>query len=166
MAHAHEWLNYTEGAQPTSTVSLLRRGKIVASRTWNESWTGMAAHGGLLALYRGPKELSRSHHAPPHYEVCRVGPDYQMTTVWSYEDYPPTINGDFGEDIDTPTGTLFCQLHKYGVLEDWAEVRSLTETGFVRTATIGPLSQITPDLAPHGVGASYHGRPWHAIVPC
>jgi hypothetical protein len=159
LPHAHAWLTTSSGAQPTSTVSLLRRGVVVGSRTWNESWTGMAVHGDLLAVYRGVQQfpiLSGTHTTPPHYEVCRVSADHQITTVWNYEDFPALIADATGGDIDTPTGTLFYQ---FATGSNVAEVRSLTERGFVRTATLGEIRQIVADLPDTGLG-------WHAIAPC
>jgi hypothetical protein len=159
LPRVHAWLTTTSGTQPTSTVSLLRRGAIVGSRTWNESWTGMAVHGDLLAVYRGVRQFpipTGTHTTPPHYEVCRVGADHQITTVWNYEDFPPTIADPSGHDIDTPTGTLFYQV---AVGSNVAEVRSLTERGFLRTAALGELRQIVPDLQDTGLG-------WLGIAPC
>ena len=159
LPHAHAWLTTTSGPQPTSTVSLLRRGVVVGSRTWNESWTGMAVHGDLLAVYRGVRQFpipTGTHTTPPHYEVCRVGADHQITTVWNYEDFPPTIANTTGADIDTPTGTLFYQ---FATGSNVSEVRSLTERGIVRTAALRDLLQIVPDLPNTGLG-------WHLIAPC
>jgi hypothetical protein len=76
LPNAHAWLTTTAGAQPTSTVTLLRRGVVVGSRTWNESWTGLAAHRDLLVVYRGVLQFpipGGTQTTPPHYEVCRVG---------------------------------------------------------------------------------------------
>jgi hypothetical protein len=159
LPHAHAWLTTKAGPQPTSTVSLLRRGAVVGSRTWNESWTGMAAHGELLAVYRGVQQFpipGGTQTTPPHYEVCRVGPDHQITTVWSYEDFPGKVDNTIGADIDTPTGTLFYQ---FAVGSNVAEVRSLTELGLVSTAALGNLRQIVPDLPDTGMG-------WYQIAPC
>jgi hypothetical protein len=49
----------------------------------------MAVHGDLLAVYRGVRQFAiptGTHTTPPHYEVCRIGADHQITTVWNYED--------------------------------------------------------------------------------
>ena len=103
---SHAWLNTGIGAQPTSTVSLVHRGSVVGSRTWNESWTGMAVHGDLLVLYRGTRQFpipGGTQTTPPHYEMCRVDADHQITTLWSYEDFPATIADAEGFDITTPT---------------------------------------------------------------
>ena len=160
LPNAHAWLTTTTGAQPTSTVSLLHRGAIVGSRTWNESWTGMAVHGDLLAVYRGVQQFpipSGTQTTPPHYEVCRVGVDHQITTIWNYGDFPGTIDNTIGADIDTSAATLFYQ---FAIGSNVAEVRSLTERGFVRTAAIvGDLRQIVPDLPDTGLG-------WLSIAPC
>lgn len=159
MPHAHAWLNTGTGATPTSTVSLVHRGSVVGSRTWNESWTGMAVHGDLLALYRGVRQFpvaSGTQTTPPHYEVCRVGADNQITTLSSFEDFPATIADEIGADIDTPTGSLFYQ---FGVGSNVAEVRSLTADGLARSAALGELRQIVPDLPDTGLG-------WSSITPC
>jgi hypothetical protein len=159
LPNAHAWLTITNGTQPTSTVSLLHRGTIVGSRTWNEQWTGMAVHGNLLAVYRGVRQFpipTRTHTTPPHYEVCRVTADHQITTVWNYEDFPPAIANTVGTDINTSAGILFYQ---FAIGSNVAEVRSLTERGFVRTAALGELRQIVPDLPDTGLG-------WLSIVPC
>jgi hypothetical protein len=159
MPHAHAWLTTTDGSQPTSTVSLLHRGGVVGSRTWNENWTGMAVHGDLLALYRGVRQFpvpTGTHTTPPHYEVCRVSADHQITTLWNYEDFPPLIDNASGVDTDTPAGMLFYQV---ATGSNVAEVRSLTERGFRRTAALGQLRQIVPDLPDTGLG-------WFSIAPC
>ena len=159
LPQVHAWLTTTAGPQPTSTVSLLRRGVVVGSRTWNERWTGMAVHGDLLAVYRGVRQFpipNGTQTTPPHYEVCRVGADHQITTVWNFEDFPATIADTTGADIDTRTATLFYQ---FATGSNVAEVRSLTERGFVRTAALGQLRQIVPDLPNTGWG-------WHSIAPC
>lgn len=159
LSDVHAWLTTTAGPQPTSTVSLLHRGAIVGSRTWNESWTGMAVHGDLLAVYRGVRQFpipTGTQTTPPHYEVCRVGTDHQITTLWNYEDFPPTIADTTGADIDTPTGSLFYQ---FATGSNVAEVRSLTERGFVRTADLGELRQVLPDRQETGLG-------WFSIAPC
>ena len=93
---------------------------------------------------------------PSHYEVCRVSADHQITTVWNYEDFPPLIANATGGDIDTPAGTLFYQ---FAIGSNVAEVRSLTERGFVRTAALGKILQIVADQPNIGLG-------WHAIAPC
>lgn len=72
-------------------VSLVHRGAVVGSRTWKETWTGMAVHGDLLAVYRAVRQFST-----PHYQVCRVSPDHQITTLWNYEDFPATIHDAIG----------------------------------------------------------------------
>lgn len=159
LPNAHAWLTTGTGSQPTSTVSLLRRGAIVGSRSWRESWTGMAVHGDLLALYRGVRQFpipGGTHTTPPHYEVCRVSADHQITTVWNFEDFPATIDNATGYDIDTPTGSLFYQ---FAVGGNVTEVRSLTESGFLRTAALPSLQQIVPDLPATGLG-------WSNIVRC
>jgi hypothetical protein len=55
----------------------------------------VAVHGDLLAVYRGVRQFpipTGTHTTPPpHYEVCRIGADHQITTGWNYEDFPPTI---------------------------------------------------------------------------
>jgi hypothetical protein len=155
----HAWLTTTGGSQPTSTVSLLQRGAIVASRTWNERWTGMAAHGDLLAVYRGVIQFpipTGTQTTPPHYEVCRVGADHQITTIWDYGDFPATICDTIGADIDTSSAILFYQ---FATGSNVAEVRSLSKQGIVRTAALGDLRQIVPDLPDTGLG-------WLSIVPC
>jgi hypothetical protein len=134
--------------QTLSTASSFRR-----------TWTGMAVHGDLLAVYRGVRQFpvpGGTHTIPPHYEVCRVGADHQITTVWNYEDFPGTVHNATGTDIDTPTNTLFCQT---AVGSNVAEVRSLTERGLVATAALGQLRQIAPDVPDTGLG-------WHYIAPC
>lgn len=159
LPRAHAWLTTTPGPQPTSTVSLLRRGTVVGSRIWNESWTGMAAHDDLLVLYRGVRQFpvpGGMHTLPPHYEVCRVSPDHRITTVWNYEDFPATVDNVKGDDIDTPVGILFYQ---FATGSNVAEIRSLTERSFVRTAALGQLRQIVPDLPDSGLG-------WFSIAPC
>ena len=159
LSNVHAWLTTTGGAQPTSTVSLLHRGAVVANRTWNERWTGMAVHGDLLAVYRGVLQFpipTGTQTTPPHYEVCRVGVDHQITTVWNYEDFPAAIANTVGTDIDTSAGTLFYQ---FATGSNVAEVRSLTERGIVRTAALGDLRQIVPDLPDTGLG-------WLSIAPC
>ena len=159
LSNVHAWLTTTSGTQPTSTVSLLHRGAIVASRTWNERWTGMAVHGDLLAVYRGVLQFPNptgTQTTPPHYEVCRVSADHQITTVWNYENFPATITDTVGADIDTSAGTLFYQ---FATGSNVAEVRSLTDRGIVRTAALGELRQIVPDLPDTGLG-------WLSIVPC
>lgn len=159
LPRAHAWLTTGTGPQPTSTVSLVRRGAVVGSRTWNESWTGMAVHGDLLAVYRGVRQFPipmGTYTTPPHYEVCRVSPDHQITTLWNYEDFPGTIDDTVGGDIDTHTGMLFYQ---FAVGRNVAEIRSLTEAGFVRTAALGQLLQVTPDIPETGLG-------WRSIAPC
>jgi hypothetical protein len=160
LPHAHAWLTTTAGAQPTSTVWLLRRGAVVGSRTWNERWTGMAVQGDLLVLYRAGEQVDRPEvvqFVPPPYEVCRVGADHRITTLMTYGGYPPTIDVEArGADIDTPTGILFYQ---FVTGSNIAEVRSLTERGFVRTAALGQLQQVLPDHLNTGYG-------WFSIAPC
>jgi hypothetical protein len=159
LPQVHAWLTTTAGPQPTSTVTLLRRGLVVGSRTLNESWTGMAVHGDLLVVYRGVRQFpipTGTQTTPPHYEVCRVGADDQITTVWNYEDFPAAIANTIGADIDTSAATLFYQ---FATGSNVAEVRSLTEHGFFRTAALGELRQIVPDLQDTGLG-------WLSIVPC
>jgi hypothetical protein len=159
LPHAHAWLTTKTGPNPTSTVSLLHRGTVVGGRTWNESWTGMAVHGDLLAVYRGVRQFSTpkgTTTTPPHYEVCRVGRDHQITTLWNYEQFPATVDNRIGADIDTHTGSLFCEF-SFGA--NVAEVRSLTERGFARTAALGELRQIGP-------GVPHSSPGWSNIAPC
>jgi len=159
LPNAHAWLTTTSGAQPTSTVSLLHGGAVVGSRTWNEHWTGMAVHGDLLAVYRGVIQFpipTGTQTTPPHYEVCRVGADHQITTIWNYEDFPAAIDNATGSDIDTSAATLFYQ---FGIGSNVAEVRSLTQHGFARTAALGQLRQLAPDIPDTGLG-------WLSIAPC
>ena len=140
-------------------VYTLHRGAVVGSRTWNEHWTGMAVHGDLLAVYRGVHQFpipTGTQTTPPHYEVCRVSADHQITTVWNYEDFPAAIADTVGSDIDTPVASLFYQ---FATGSNVAEVRSLTERGFARTAALGELRQLVPDLPDTGLG-------WLSIVPC
>jgi hypothetical protein len=119
----------------------------------------MAVHGDLLAVYRGVHQIPIStgtQTTPPHYEVCRVGADHQITTVWNYEDFPAAIDNTTGTDIDTSAATLFYQ---FATGSNVAEVRSLTEHGFARTAPLDPLRQNVPGLPETGLG-------WLSIAPC
>jgi hypothetical protein len=93
---------------------------------------------------------------PPHYEVCRVGADHQITTIWNFEDFPAAISNMVGDDIDTSAAILFYQ---FATGSNVAEVRTLSEHGIVRTAALGELRQIVPDLPDTGLG-------WLSIVPC
>jgi hypothetical protein len=131
---------------------------VVGSRTWNENWTGMAVHGDLLALYRGSRQFpipGGTQITPPHYEMCRVGADHQITTLWSYVDFPATIANAEGFDIATPTGVLFST---FSIGDSVAEIRELTANRFVRTATLEGLDQVVPDVP--------NPPPWHHIAPC
>jgi hypothetical protein len=96
------------------------------------------------------------HITPPHYEVCRVSPDHQITTIWSYEDFPALVGDALGDDIDTPAGMFF---YEFAAGSNVAEVRSLSARGFARTAALGQLRQIVPDLPDIGYG-------WSSIAPC
>ena len=81
--------------------------------------------------------------------------DHQITTLWSYEDFPATIADAEGFDITTPTGILFST---FSIGDGVAEISELTANRFLRTAVIDEFVQVVPAVP--------NPPPWHHVAPC
>jgi hypothetical protein len=161
LPNAHAWF-VSNPDTGTTTLHILHRGQLASSRTWPQLYTGIAAHGDLIALYRGPF-VTEKVASRPRCEVCRVGADYQVVTVSVQENDPfgwgpKEFDWGDGVDVDTPNGILFYELvtgrHR-------AQVRSLTASGYVTTKDVGLL---VPTARP---GAHVTSDLWYqSIAPC